>query len=275
MGVELTATGKIEEKIEYPTLGIPQWLRCRHLRPHKVYLRRDVGMALFYNPKVGTKTFRSILHEGLQHIGAKPRVPFYYPINRQRRYVFAPIGEFLHFVRHVDRYDCYAFVRNPYARFLSAWKEKFSRSHTLDTLGRNVGELLPQLRRFASKHNLPGGENKSAVPLETFLIWVESQQEGRRDHHWDTQRAVLHLEKIKYHRLFRMETEYADGMMEVLTRAGIPEDLIAQRSHRKKNSTPPLYEPVYNEELANRVYKVYECDFNLLGYDKDSWRGLV
>ena len=275
MGVELTVNGKLEKQDEYPALGTLKWLQCRHLRPHKVYLRRDVGLALFYNPKVGTKTFRSILHEGLQHIGAKPRVPFYYPINRQRRYVFSPIADYLHFARHTNHYDCYAFVRNPYKRFLSAWKEKFSRAHTLDKVGRNVGQLLPQLRRFALKHGLPGSEEKSAVPFETFLIWTESQQEGQRDHHWDTQRAVLHLDKIKYRRLFRMETEYTEGLMEVLTRAGIPESLIAERSGRTRNATPPLADPVYNEEFADRIYKIYEYDFERLGYEKDSWRGVV
>ncbi len=72
-----------------------------------------------------------------------------------------------------------------------------------------------------------------------------------------------------------METEYAEGMMELLTRAGIPEDVVAQRSQRKRNSTPPLSEPVYIEDIANRVYNLYECDFQRLGYVKDSWRGLV
>jgi len=189
--------------------------------------------------------------------------------------VMAPSSDYFHLRRHPEHYQCYAFVRNPYARFLSAWKNKFGTCHQDKEHTRTTRMLLPTLRRFAAKRNLPGAQADSPLPLGTFLAWVESQPEGHRDHHWDTQRAVLHLDRVKYHRLFRMEGEYVDGLMEVLTRAGIPAELIAERACRKKNATPPLKRPVYTEELAERVFNLYRCDFELLGYDRDSWHGLV
>ena len=279
-----TATASTIERGHAPQATTPgrsakfsyfDFLRRRHLRPHKIYLRRDVGMAVFLNPKTGTQTFRATLLEGLSRIDAEPRVGSYYPIKPHRRYVMAPITDYLHFMRNTGQYRCYAFVRNPYSRFLSAWKNKFGQCHNGQPHKRTTRMLLPALRRFAARHNLPGAEADSLMPFETFLSWVEAQPEGRRDHHWDTQRAVLHLDVIKYHRLFRMEGEYAQGLMEVLTQAGIPADVIERKARRKKNATPPLTKPVYNAELAQRVYRLYECDFQALGYHEDTWQDLL
>lgn len=256
-------------------LGLLQVLRRRHLRPHKIYLRRDKSMALFLNPKTGTQTFRAILHAGLKEIGAGPRVGRHYPIKPHRRWVMAPLADYIDLLRHPQRYRCYAFVRNPYARLLSAWKNKFGTAHRDSEHKRTTRMLLPKLRRFAARRDLPGARPDAPLTFETFLAWVESQPEGRRDHHWDTQRAILHLDLLKYHRLFRMETEFVDGLIEVLARAGLPRDFVARRAVRKKNATKPLAAPVYNEQLAERVYNLYRCDFDLLGYDRDSWEGLV
>ena len=44
------------------------------------------------------------------------------------------------------------------------------------------------VRRFAVEQNLPGSDPESAIPFATFVSYVESQPEGRRDQHWDTQR---------------------------------------------------------------------------------------
>ena len=253
-------------------LGSLAFLWQRHVRPHKLYLRRDLSMAVLLNPKVGTQTFRTLWYEGLQKLGSAPRVPAYYPVNKKRRLTFPPLPEYLHFLRNTAKYQCYAFVRNPYARFLSAWKQKFANCHLEESHLRCTARVLPSVRRFAAKHNLAGGEAGSPVPFETFLTWVESQEEGRRDHHWDTQRAVLNLDRIAYHRLFRIETEYTDGLMEVLTRAGVCADLVQERATRKVNSTPALKKPIYNEQLAERVYKLYRFDFEALGYEEDSWR---
>ena len=245
----------------------------RHLRPHKSYVRRDVRMVMTFNPKVGTTTLRSALIEGLEAAGNKPRVGPYWPINRQRRFLMAPPTEFLDVILHPDRYQFYAFVRNPYARVVSAWNNKFAHCHLGDQ-DRCSRRYAPILRKFAARHGLPGGAANSPIPFETFLQFVESQAEGRRDHHWDTQRAVLQLDGVSDHKLFRIESDFATGAMEVLTRAGVDAEWVAQRLRKPRNVSPKRDEPVLTEELAERVYRIYECDFQRLGYERDSWRNL-
>ena len=230
-------------------------------------------MVMIFNPKVGTTTLRSALMEGLEAAGHRPRVGPYWPINRARRFLMAPPTEFLDALMHPGRYEFFAFVRNPYARIVSAWNNKFAHCHEGDQ-PRFTKRSAPALRRFAARHGLPGGDVNEAIPFETFLQFVESQPEGRRDHHWDTQRAVLHLDGVNYYKLFRIESDFEAGAMEVLSRAGVDREWLQKRLEKPRNVSPQLRQPVLDEELAERVYRLYECDFQRLDYDRDSWRGV-
>ncbi|MDH3717529.1 MAG: hypothetical protein OES79_05350, partial [Planctomycetota bacterium] len=84
-----------------------------HFSPYKLYIRRDLELAVFLNPKVGTTTFRQILLEGLQTSGAAPRLSRLWPIRDSRRHLSAPLADYLDLLLHPQRYDFHCFVRNP------------------------------------------------------------------------------------------------------------------------------------------------------------------
>ena len=171
------------------------------------------------------------------------------------------------------RYGFFTFVRNPYARLVSAWKDKLALSGD-DRNARSVRKATALVRRFAVEQNLPGSEPESAIPFATFVSYVESQPEGRRDQHWDTQRSVLLTDLIPFSRVYRMETEFAAGVTEILTRLGLPETWAAERLEHPQNASRKLKEPVFDEQLAERVYQCFAPDFDEFGYDRESWRGL-
>lgn len=248
-------------------------LRRRHFSPYKTYIRRDLGLVVYFNAKVGSTTIKRLLVEGLQTLGVPPILSRVWPINETRRYLTASLADHYHLLRHPQRYEFFTFVRNPYARLVSAWKDKLALGGE-DRNARSVKKATALVRRFAARRGLPGGDPGGAIPFPTFVAYVESQAEGCRDQHWDTQRSVLLTDLIPFTRVFRMETEFAAGVTEILSRVGLPEGWTAERLERPQNSTGKLKQPLFDETLAERVYQCFAPDFAEFGYDRESWRGM-
>ena len=85
---------------------------------------------------------------------------------------------------------------------------------------------------------------------------------------------MLLTDLIPFSRIYRMETEFAAGVTEILTRLGLPEAWAAERLEHPQNASRKLKEPVFDEQLAERVYQCFAPDFDEFGYDRESWHGL-
>lgn len=245
-----------------------------HFSPYKVYVRRDHGLAVCLNPKVGSTMFRSVLVEGLQSIGARPFLGSIWPLNVTRRYMTAPLRDYWDAFAHSERYRFHCFVRNPYARLVSAWNDKMVKGHASEQYPRSMRPLVPRIRRFAARHGLPGSDPSTVIPFPTFVSFVESKPEGRRNQHWDTQRSVLLAGLVDYHRVFKMETDFVTGTAELLSEIGIPKSRVEERLRKPENVSGRVKERLYDEALAERVFRLYEADFELFDYDPESWREL-
>ena len=248
--------------------------RQAHFSPYKCYLRRDLGLGVLLNPKVGSTAFRQVIVEGLRRVGARPQLGPWWPLSRTRRYTTAPLADFIHAFGHQADYDFRCFVRNPYARVLSAWNDKLVKGFHQPRYPRSMRAFVPKLRRFAAEQGLPGASDDAPFPFPSFLSFIESQAEGTRNQHWDTQRSVLLADHVVYRRVYHMETEFAEGMAETLALVGIPPDWVAEKLARPTNASGKIKNPVYNDELAERVHRLYAVDFKRFGYDPESWRGL-
>ncbi|WP_221031734.1 sulfotransferase family 2 domain-containing protein [Actomonas aquatica] len=259
-----------------PSTASRAWtiFRQPHFSPYKCYLRRDLGLGVLLNPKVGSTAFRKVLVEGLTNAGARPQLGPWWPVSRTRRYTTAPLPDYFHAFNHQDAYDFRCFVRNPYARVLSAWNDKLVKGFNSPDYPRSMRKLVPQLRRFAAERDLPGAADDAPFPFPSFLSYIESQAEGTRNQHWDTQRSVLLADHVRYRHTFHMETEFVSGMADTLALVGIPADWTAQKLARPTNASGKIKEPVYTDELAERVYQLYAVDFERFGYDRDSWQGM-
>ena len=265
---------KLDQAPAIPRLLALRLIGRRHFSPFKTYLRRDRGVVVFLNPKVGTTMFRNVLLDALSRANAPPLLRLPWPIRPIRRMLTAPATDYLHAALHADRYACYCFVRNPYARVLSAWRDKFSLRHDETHPPRALKRTMPALQRFAVAHGLPLQSADARVPFATFVAYIESQREGKRDHHWDTQRSVLFTDLIRYERAFKLETDYAEGMAEILSRLGLPTDGIADKLARPLNASGRLARPAFDAALAERVWRIYASDFEQFAYERDSWQGL-
>lgn len=249
-------------------------LASPHFSPYKTYVRRDRNLVVLLNPKVGSTMFRKVLVEGLIRTGQRPFLGRIWPLNETRRHMTAPFRDYWHAFGHPEHYQFHCFVRNPYARLVSAWNDKMVKGHASEQYPRSMRPLVPRIRRFASKHGLPGAEPSAVIPFPTFVSFVESKPEGQRNQHWDTQCSVLLADLVDYHRVWKMETDFVSGMSEILSTLGIPREWVETRLQKRENVSGLVEETLFDEALAERVYRLYEKDFALFGYDPESWRGM-
>jgi len=256
--------------------GFFSMLGERHFSPFKTYVDRAHRTVVILNPKVGTKTFRQALVDGLREVHGytDPSNGRYRLFPNARRFPFAPAADYAHALRFPGEYQFFCFVRNPYARLRSAWQNKFAYGHDQGYSRSIRRRELPRLRRFARGAGLPGGRAEEAIPFATFVAYVESQPSGRRDHHWDDQHQVLLMQRLQYQQFFRMEGEFRQGLQTIFERIGLTGPAIDRALATEKNVSPRQQLPVYTPELAVRVHRLYRKDFELFGYPEDAWNGL-
>jgi len=272
----LRAQNTSQEKHVNNLLQVLNIFNHRHFSPYKVLINRQCRTVVILNPKVGTTTFRTLAArayvEVLGHKDASDgRLKF---IKKARFFPFTSLRNYYHAFSHPHEYAFYCFVRNPYARLKSAWVDKFANGHESGYPRSIRGRLLRNIRRFASHHKLPGSAPNSLVPFPTFLNYISSQQDGKRNHHWDVQHEVLMTDVLSYSQIYKMETQFDEGMIAIFNRLGIPEDWTKEAMQKPSNQSKKIKEAVFTPELAEKARHMYARDFQLFGYNVDSWEGM-
>lgn len=259
--------------------SLPQVLKIfnrQHFSPYKVLVNRQCRTVIILNPKVGTTSFRNLAARAyVEVLGAKdPSEGRYQFLKKARSFPFAKIGDYYHAFSHPQEYKFYCFVRNPYARLKSAWVDKFANGHESGYPRSIKGRLLDSIRQFADCHQLPGSEQNSLIPFATFLAYINSHQDGKRNHHWDVQHEVLMTDIIHYSQIYKMETQFNEGMIAIFNRLGIPESWTVEAMQNPSNRSRKLDETVFTPELAEQTKHIYARDFQIFGYNVDSWEGM-
>jgi hypothetical protein len=245
-----------------------------HFSHDRTYVDREARLVLVLNPKVGTTFLRDALADGLREFRGMtdPSEGRYRLFTNPRKFPIARVRDYLAFLRRPQDFSFYAFVRNPYARLYSAWKDKFYNGHHNGYPRAFKGHRLRAMRAFARKRGLPGGENGTLVPFETFVESVLEGEIGRMNHHWDAQYSVLSMDYFRYARLFRIEDERDLGLQEVLGRLGFARDWIAARAGQARNTSGADRPVEYTQDMADAVYEKFRRDFETFGYARGSWR---
>lgn len=142
----------------------------------------------------------------------------------------------------------FAFVRNPWARALSAYRDKVVNVS-------NLGKLRI-LTRYAGIQ--PG------MPFRDFVNWLQSE-EGSDDHadrHWISQHRLLpDSGACSVSRLERMD----DDLPGILLKFGIQ---VPDIPHERRSMWPvDGYRDFYDADMRRAVHRRYERDIELYGFD--------
>lgn len=133
----------------------------------------------------------------------------------------------------------FTIVRNPYTRVLSAFFNKF--------------EKEAYRRRY-------GDFELSAAGFHRFVSWLRDGALAE-DPHWDLQVKLLFMPLEAFDTVIRFE-DYAEQLGRFLGARGVAPDRIPQASPRGDARLAACYTP----DIARIVARLYERDFNELGY---------
>ena len=271
----MTAGAQFDPAPGWP--GFISMLAERHFSPFKAYVNRARRTVVMLNPKVGTKSIRQALTDGV----------------RDDRRVRRSIARALPAVQEGPRVSlCPAGRLCARAALSRRVRVLLLRAQSLRALALSLAEqvrLRTSCRLFA-QHPAP----RTAAPAPLCTQPRAARRHGRCR---DTVHHVPRLCREPARRparssLGRPARRAADAPPPL--RALLPHGGRIRRWHAprvrsprprrcrewrqslatQKNVSPRAEAPLYDAALAARVHVLYQRDFELFGYAKDSWRGL-
>jgi Sulfotransferase family len=160
----------------------------------------------------------------------------------------------------------FSFVRNPYARLLSSWANKFEGKPLVRGLpgALEVDDYLA--RRTQIDPALPAGADKM-LSFEQFVRFAAASAHSRHDPHILSQDDLLSAPGIMLDFIGRMESFNAD-FAKVLDRLGASDEVRRQALVAANPSRHRPWQDYYTPALADLVYHAYESDFDRFGYPR-------
>jgi hypothetical protein len=157
----------------------------------------------------------------------------------------------------------FTFVRNPYARLLSFWASKFQ-NEPLVSGQPQIDDYLA--RRESIDRALPAGADKT-LSFEDFVTFAATSANSRQNQHLQLQDDILSVPGIPLDFIGRMESFNPDFTY-VLDRLGASEEIRREALVPLHSSRHRHWSEYYTPQLAERIYRAYERDFDRFKYPR-------
>ncbi len=171
--------------------------------------------------KVGTRTILNHLKESDVGLDVEHASWLHYPVNS--------FGSYFKF----------AFIRNPWDRLSSCWRDKVIKNNMF---------------RFDYS------EHERMKIFENFVDFVSGLNIDKCNRHLRSQSALIDLNMVDC--LGRMET-FDDNAKYIFRRLGLPEKEIVRKN---VTSNKKAYQEYYSDHLAEKVAQIYRKDIQIFGY---------
>ena len=159
----------------------------------------------------------------------------------------------------------FCFVRNPYDRLISAYN--FQIGNTWNDACEGIIQEIKET--FAYPAPLKG--QTQLVSFRDFVLYLSDAPDAvRRDGHFNLQTRVLMSDLIAYDFVGRFEQFQAD-FEQALEALGAAREIIATAAQVLNPTYKVQPALVYDKDLADRAYQMYQPDFETYGYGRDSW----
>ncbi|XP_056609799.1 carbohydrate sulfotransferase 12 [Triplophysa dalaica] len=182
------------------------------------------------------------------------------------------------FSRHLmkiklKKYTKFLFVRDPFVRLISAYRNKFEQANE-DFYKRFA---VAMLKRYSNYTNPPAsvvdafaaGIRPSFANFIQYLLDPKTEKDAPFNEHWRQMYRLCHPCQINYDFVGKLETldEDAEHLLRILRVDNVVE---FPQSHRNRTVSSWEQDWFANIPLKarNELYRLYEADFKLFGYSK-------
>lgn len=165
----------------------------------------------------------------------------------------------------LDNYYKFLFVREPFERLLSAYKDKFTRKTNVWKKYEKKIRRAVRVRLGANATNLVDSEEIKFKDFITYLI--DTNNKGSRlNEHWRHYHQLCHPCQINFDFIGHYETLEDDAPF-VLHEAGVDQFVSFPPVHftSTRNDLERYYSDVPREDIL-RLQRIYQRDFEMFGY---------
>ncbi|MGH6683992.1 MAG: sulfotransferase family 2 domain-containing protein [Pseudolabrys sp.] len=155
----------------------------------------------------------------------------------------------------------FSFVRNPYARAVSCWADKFAGKPLAPGDFFIDGYLAT---RQQIDVGLPVGADRT-LSFPEFVIFAATAANIHHDIHLQTQDDILNMPSIKLDLIGKVET-FDANFVHVLDYLNASDDIRNDAAVAINESHHDDWPNYYTADLADRIYRAYESDFDRFGY---------
>lgn len=174
-------------------------------------------------------------------------------------------------VRHMlNVYTKFIFVRHPFERFLSAYKNKFEQSYNSSKYFQNRfgRKIVKTFRTNPSQHSLLNGDD---VTFPEFVAYVTSKNSVFNEH-WTPIDRLCEPCLVDYDFIGKYETLNVDAQY-LLEHIGVEEITFPQIRPTNTSSYLTKYISKLQYNSLIDLYKIYYNDFKLFRYSLQSYLG--
>lgn len=172
----------------------------------------------------------------------------------------------------LKKYTKFLFVRDPFVRLISAYRNKFEQSN--EQFYRRFGQII--LRRFANQPTPPAhadeafsqGIHPTFAQFVHYLLDPQTEKDMPFNEHWRQVYRLCHPCQIQYDFVGHLETadEDAEHLLRLLRVDNVVEFPVTPRNITNSSWEADWFRTV-PIEARRKLYKLYEPDFRLFGYD--------
>ncbi|KAL7375226.1 hypothetical protein ABVT39_014016 [Epinephelus coioides] len=175
----------------------------------------------------------------------------------------------------LKHYTKFLFVRDPFVRLISAYRNKFQRhnEYFYQHFGRDI------LRLYGNQSDPPETEDKafasgirpSFYNFIQYLLDPQTEKEAPFEPHWRQMHRLCHPCLIQYDFVGHQETLQQDAE-QLLKMLKLEDDIKFPPSYENMTSPASMLDwfSTVPLEARRKLYKLYEMDFRLFGYRKPS-----
>ena len=160
----------------------------------------------------------------------------------------------------IQNYYKFLFVREPFARLLSAYRSKFEAKNEFyhKTFGR---EIIKEFRENANERSKNSGDDVTFLEFIKHIVFTYNH-----DEHWRAYDQLCHVCSMGYNFVGHLETIEEDALL-LLEQARVGSRVTFQSRRRSRTSDVLLnYYSQIPMPFINRLHYIYSKDFEMFGY---------